>query len=865
MSTQQDIYVAGFENRPPKLNKDNYVLWLSRIIRYAKSRPNGKMIIDSIEIGPYVRRMIATPGEPDLPVPVPESIHEQTNEELTENDIKWMDADDQDIQTILLGLPEDVYAAVDSCETAKEIWECVRQMMKGSDIREQEKKAKLFNEWEKFTNKHFPKNIAANLKFLNNLQPEWKRHVTIVRQTKNLHEADFTHIYDFLKMKQDEVNKLRAERLTKTHDPLALMAHSQNSYNFLATHNDQSSSSTHSQQSFPINNKYNPQPSLNQNFMQPQMTSLEDINDPTEAMNAALILFAKAFQLTSPTNNNQRTSSNPRNRQIAQPVMNMSQDRQTQNVEGNSGNKFGQYAGQNGLVVVPGIANQNGTGNVVATRAEGTINRNQARCYNCRGLGHIARNCTARPRRRDASYLQTQLLIAQKEEAGIQLQAEEFNFMAAADDLDEIEEVNANCILMENLQHASTSGTQLDKAPEEQYTDLLEPIPEPQLVPHNDNHVTSVAPSMVQIGSTVETSSALNKETRAHQETVYRNLVDQVAHVNMINCNMRTTNAEFKSKLARYKIQEQHIEISQEKYDKLEKCYQKSVYQEQCLTRKINALHLSSAKQITTLNDEISNLNKQLSKENSSISSLMEEKKKLKHDFKTQKDKFLDKEVDIEAKIKDLENILLKMDQTKAQLKQQSLYNGNLLLEEHNPPAVYDSEETLELAQESSEKMRFLKKKIKPANYAKINHLSKAFVPQTTKSKEGLFLSNVSNMVTVSKTISIPNEDLSNDTTPSVARKLLNEVKSSLVTLQRVVKQKITMEVHNWSSSAHKEVYKIISYEIAPIINQVDAMVQNFKIQFLQVAAKFVRDFKSLAKEADESSDKQKSLELKIE
>nr|GEY30740.1 protein kinase-like domain, concanavalin A-like lectin/glucanase domain protein [Tanacetum cinerariifolium] len=47
------------------------------------SRPNGKMIVDSIENRPYVRRMIATPGEPDLPVPVPESFHEQTDEELT--------------------------------------------------------------------------------------------------------------------------------------------------------------------------------------------------------------------------------------------------------------------------------------------------------------------------------------------------------------------------------------------------------------------------------------------------------------------------------------------------------------------------------------------------------------------------------------------------------------------------------------------------------------------------------------------------------------------------------------------------------------------------------------------------------------
>nr|GFD45067.1 hypothetical protein [Tanacetum cinerariifolium] len=80
---------------------------------------------------------------------------------------------------------------------------------------------------------------------------------------------------------------------------------------------------------------------------------------------------------STPTNNNQRISSNPRNMQIAQPGMNIGQGRQKQMVGGNGGNQF--------------------------------------------------RNCTARPRIRDAAYLQTQLLIAQKEEAGIQLQAEEYD------------------------------------------------------------------------------------------------------------------------------------------------------------------------------------------------------------------------------------------------------------------------------------------------------------------------------------------------------------------------------------------------------------------------------------------------------
>nr|GEU52636.1 integrase, catalytic region, zinc finger, CCHC-type, peptidase aspartic, catalytic [Tanacetum cinerariifolium] len=298
MSTRQDIYAIGSENRPPMLNKELYDPWSSRLLRFAKSRPNRMLIYNSIINGPYVRLMIH-------------------------------------------GL--DIYVAVDSCETSQEIWLRVQQMMKGSDIGIQEKKAKLFNEWERFTstdgesiesyyhrftklmndfkrNKHFPEKIASNLKFLNNLQPEWSRHVTIVHQTKYLHTADYTQLYDFLKYNQKEVDDLRAERLAKIQDPLALM--------------------------------------------------------------------------------------NVENQVVQNAVQNLG----VQNV----GN-------QKGLIVVLGIANQNPNGNgiVVAAWAEGNAignNGNQIRCYNCKGLGHLARNCTVTRRRRDDAYLQTQLLIAQTEE-----------------------------------------------------------------------------------------------------------------------------------------------------------------------------------------------------------------------------------------------------------------------------------------------------------------------------------------------------------------------------------------------------------------------------------------------------------------
>ncbi|GKD50008.1 retrovirus-related pol polyprotein from transposon TNT 1-94, partial [Tanacetum coccineum] len=200
-----------------------------------------------------------------------------------------------------------------------------------------------------------------------------------------------------------------------------------------------------------------------------------------------------------------------------------------------------------------------------------------------------------------------------------------------------------------------------------------------------------------------------------------------------------------------------------------------------------------------------------------------------------------------------------------AQQKQQSLYNGKVLLEKHDPPVVYDSEETLQLAQESRLKMKQLNKEIKPANYTKINHLSGVFVSQMAKSREESYFTNTSKTATVSKSISIPNEEFSDDTTPSVARKFLNEVKSTIVTLQRVVKHKMTLEIHNWSSTAHREIHKVLKDEIFPIVNQVDARLQNFEIQFLKEAAKFVRDFKSLANEADESLDKQKTLEREID
>nr|GFB86928.1 hypothetical protein [Tanacetum cinerariifolium] len=102
-----------------------------------------------------------------------------------------------------------------------------------------------------------------------------------------------------------------------------------------------------------------------------------------------------------------------------------------------------------------------------------------------------------------------------------------------------------------------------------------------------------------------------------------------------------------------------------------------------------------------------------------------------------------------------------------------------------------DSEETLQLAQESHEKMKQMNKEIKPANYTKINHLLWVFVPQTALSREELYFLNISKTANVSKSISIPNEDLSDDTTPSVARKFLNEEADASLAKHKILELEI--------------------------------------------------------------------------
>nr|GEV03565.1 hypothetical protein [Tanacetum cinerariifolium] len=101
------------------------------------------------------------------------------------------------LHLILTGIGDKIYSTVDACQTAQEMWEAIKRLQQ------------------------------VNVQFLQQLQPEWSRFITIVKKQHKLDEVSYHKLFDILKQYQEEVNELRAERLARNANPLALVATTQ--------------------------------------------------------------------------------------------------------------------------------------------------------------------------------------------------------------------------------------------------------------------------------------------------------------------------------------------------------------------------------------------------------------------------------------------------------------------------------------------------------------------------------------------------------------------------------------------------------------------------------------------------------------
>nr|GEY09677.1 hypothetical protein [Tanacetum cinerariifolium] len=193
-----DILAADSKERPPMLASGSYAQWKSRFIRYVDTKPNRELLKKTIYEG-YTEK----------------ETYANTNPENR----KLIDAEEEVVHMILNGIRNDIHSTVDACLNSKE--------MDGESIKSYYTRFyKMMNELVR--NKLKVDNMHVNVQFLQQLQPEWSRFVTIVKQANNLDNVSYHTLFDILKQHQNEVNDIRAERIARNANPLALVVATQN-------------------------------------------------------------------------------------------------------------------------------------------------------------------------------------------------------------------------------------------------------------------------------------------------------------------------------------------------------------------------------------------------------------------------------------------------------------------------------------------------------------------------------------------------------------------------------------------------------------------------------------------------------------
>ncbi|GKA91682.1 retrovirus-related pol polyprotein from transposon TNT 1-94, partial [Tanacetum coccineum] len=407
---QQSLADAGSETRPPMLERGSYIPWASRFRRYInRKRENRKWLNKALDEGPYQFQMFV-PSDSTVP-------KLQTAEDLQGDALLHYDAEIEVMNLILLSIPNDIYNSVDACTSAKDMWKRVERLMRGTIQNQVDRETRFTNEFDQFVaepgealvsvynrfaqlmndlernNMHFPI-VTINTKFLNSLQPEWLKYVTQVRLAKRLTVDTFDDLFDYLQQFEKLVNASRAKKLEKSHDPLALVAHTGSS-----SRNTSSYYVTHPTSVVDYDDEYQ------QDDVQ---TNSED------PLASAMLLLARAItqNFSNPTNNRLRTSSNTRNQAIIQGDRVNIQSRNSGNTGRNTRRAYVQEE------VVEGSNAQNETRNVQRTlRTSSSGNTSTVQCYNCSGKGHYARNCP-KPRVRDSKYFMEHCCGAKTDEAG---------------------------------------------------------------------------------------------------------------------------------------------------------------------------------------------------------------------------------------------------------------------------------------------------------------------------------------------------------------------------------------------------------------------------------------------------------------
>ncbi|GKB96272.1 reverse transcriptase domain-containing protein [Tanacetum coccineum] len=185
----------------------------------------------------------------------------------------------------------------------------------------------------------------------------------------------------------------------------------------------------------------------------PQSESVsEEDSDPEQAqrdkdMQKNLALLAKYFKkLYKPTNNNLRTSSNSRNKT------------EDTTPRYNNDNQSGQFGNQRTMTVV-------GARETVGSQV---VQQNGIQCFNCKGMGHYAKECRKPKRVKDYTYHKEKMMMCKQAEQGVPLQAEQADWLEDTDEEIDEQELEAHYSFMAKIQEVLPEESSSTDQPLEQ-------------------------------------------------------------------------------------------------------------------------------------------------------------------------------------------------------------------------------------------------------------------------------------------------------------------------------------------------------------------------------------------------------------
>ncbi|GKA15826.1 retrovirus-related pol polyprotein from transposon TNT 1-94 [Tanacetum coccineum] len=375
-SNQQTLADSGANDRPPMLEKENYIPWESRFRRFLDNKlEDGERMRNSIQNGPYKRPMIPNLDNTQQLILKPLS-------KMTEGNKKQYIADVGVMNYLLQAIPNDIYNSMDACKNAKQMWERIKRLMFGSEVTRHVRHSRLMDEFGKFA--------AKEGESLDSVYES--KYVTMVGHNQTVDKVSYDVLYDSLAQFEPHVLASKAKKVAKSHDPLALLAHS-NAF----------SSQSHT------NSSYSSQPYY--------VTHLSLVADYDDEYQGELQRDSQEDKLTT-------------------AMMNAGRHNRNQAFNAGTGNDESNKIVQR----VP--------------RTESTPGKSNVQCYNCNKKGHYARDCP-KPKVCDAKYFREQILLAMKDEAGSNLNNEENDFMLDNSYGDEtMEELTVAVMLMAQIQPA---------------------------------------------------------------------------------------------------------------------------------------------------------------------------------------------------------------------------------------------------------------------------------------------------------------------------------------------------------------------------------------------------------------------------